>query len=71
MKLRVGETTVDYDMYVDHDEFSGKLGGIHLYDLIKYPYTKNPKNFQEFENEDKFEILGLRDSNEKNTLSLD
>jgi hypothetical protein len=71
MKVRIGETLIDYDMYVDHDEFSGTLGGIHLYDLTNYPYTANPKNPEEFKKVKKFEILGLKDANEKNTLSLD
>jgi len=71
VKIKVGETTIDYDMYVDHDAFSGSLGDIHLYDLIQYPYTKDPRNFDEFETENKYEILGLSNVDQKNTLSLD
>ena len=70
-KIKIGETTVDYDMYVDHDELSGKLGGIRLYELTNYPYTLDPRNAELFKNKSRmFEILGLRDTKEKNTLSF-
>lgn len=65
IKVRVGETIIDYDMFVDHDEFSGTLGGIHVYDLINYPYTLDPRDIDSFKNAQMFELLGLKDANEK------
>uniref|UniRef100_A0A7S3J524 Uncharacterized protein n=1 Tax=Euplotes harpa TaxID=151035 RepID=A0A7S3J524_9SPIT len=58
-------------MFVDHDEFRGTLGGIRLYDLINYPYTISPKEYYNSSKPKMFEVLGLKDSNEKNTLTID
>ena len=65
IKVKVGETIIDYDMFVDHDEFSGTLGGIHVYDLINYPYTVDPRDYKSFKDVKMFELLGLKDANEK------
>ena len=71
LKAKIGETIINYDMFFDHDELNGSLGGIHLYDLTNYPYTMNPKEFNDSKEIKMFEVLGLKDSNEKNTLTLD
>ena len=71
IKAKIGETIINYDMFFDHDELNGALGGIHLYDLTSYPYTMNPKEYNEFKDLKMFEVLGLKDSNEKNTLTLE
>lgn len=70
--ITIGETRVDYDMYVDRDDLKGTLGGIHLYELTNYPYTLDPRDAEGIKkNSKKFEILGLRNSEEKNTLSFE
>lgn len=71
VKLKVGETTFDYDMYVDHHGIAGSLGGIRLYDMSNYPYTYSPNKPELFKEGKMFEVLGLLDSNEKNTLSFE
>lgn len=70
-KIKIGQTNVDYDMYVDHDDLNGTLGGIRVYDMTNYPYTIDPRKHEDFSKVKMFEILGLRDPKEKNTLSLD
>lgn len=47
-KVKIGETRLDFDMYVDHDELSGTLGGIHIYEMTNYPYTLDPRNLESF-----------------------
>ncbi|CAI2385812.1 unnamed protein product [Moneuplotes crassus] len=71
-KITIGETKMDFDMYVDYDELKGSLGGIRLYDLTNYPYTLDPRDAKTMsEKAEKFEIIGLRNSEEKNTLSFE
>lgn len=39
--------------------------------MTNYPYTYNPETIEEFKAGHKYEVLGLQDSNDKNTLSFD
>ena len=60
MEVRLGETNIFCNLYVDHIEIEGSLGNTQIFDLSNYPYTITSQD--QYNPDHIKEILGFKEN---------
>ena len=67
-EVKMGESSMDFDMYTDHSVIKGSLGNTQIYDLCEYPFVISSQD--KYNPNNKVEIFGLKmNQNEDNNIN--
>ena len=63
-EVKMGESSMDFDMYTDHSFIQGSLGNTQIYDLCEYPFVISSQD--KYDPNKKVEIFGLKKNENQN-----
>ena len=67
-EVKMGESSMDFEMYTDHSFIKGSLGNTQIYDLCEYPFVISSQD--KYDPSKKVEIFGLKmDGNDGNNIN--
>ena len=66
-EVKMGESSIDFDIYTDHSFIKGSLGNTQIYDLCEYPFVISSQD--KYDPSKKVEIFGLKkEENDNNDI---